>query len=178
MAEAITVARPYAEAVFKLARESNALARWSDVLALLEAVVQDENIAQRVGDPNLSAAQIEALLLGICGDRVEGDGRNFLQTLIHNDRLALLPEIRQLYERLRLEQEGVLEVQIESAYPLDDPELARMVGKLEAKHQKKIQPHVTVNRDLIGGVRITVGDKVFDATVRGRLDDMAAALIR
>jgi len=126
----------------------------------------------------LSAAQIEALLLGICGDRLEGDGRNFLQTLIHNDRLALLPEIRRLYEHLRLEQEGVLEVQIASAYPLDDAELARIVGKLEAKHAKRIQAHVTVDADLIGGMRITVGDNVFDATVRARLDDMAAALIR
>ena len=178
MAEAITVARPYAEAVFKLVRDTKAFAHWSDVLALLEAVIQDKNVAQRIGDPNLSPPQIEALLLGICGDRLGGDGRNFLQALIHNDRLTLLPEIRALYEQLRLAQEGVLEVQIESAYPLDDGELARLVGKLEAKHHKKIQAHVAVDHDLIGGVRITVGDNVFDATVRGRLDDMAGALIR
>jgi F-type H+-transporting ATPase subunit delta len=178
MAEATTVARPYAEAVFKLARESGAFAHWSEVLALLEAVMQNEEVAQRASDPNLSAAQVEALLLGICGDRLGGDGRNFVQTLVHNNRLTLLPEIRVLYEQLRLAQEGVLEVQIQSAFALDDAQLAQIVAKLEAKHQTKIRAEVSVDPDLIGGVRIMVGDNVFDGTVRGRLDAMAAALIR
>jgi F-type H+-transporting ATPase subunit delta len=178
MAEAITIARPYAEAVFKLARETGAFERWSQTLALLETVVRDKEVARYSSDPNVSAAQVEALLLGICGAQLDGAGRNFVQTLVHNDRLAVLPEIRSLYEQLRLEQEGVLEVEIQSAFALDDAQAGQIVATLEARHNRKVRARVSVDPALVGGVRILVGDRVLDATVRGKLDAMAAALIR
>ena len=176
MAEPLTIARPYAEAVFKLARDTNSLAGWSRMLEVLDTVVRDERIRVRIADPNVSAQQLESLILGVAGDSVDGAGRNLLQVLIDNDRLTLLAEIRALYDELRREHEGILEAKIVSALPLDEQQRAQLVSRLEAKHKRKVSAAVEVDPRLIGGVRIVIGDKVIDATVRGRLDAMAAAL--
>jgi len=176
MAEPITVARPYAEAVFKLARETGELAAWSKTLAVLETLVKDPQIAALLGDPNVSAQQLEALILGVAGEDVDGAGRNFVQVLIANDRLGLIPEIRALYEALRREHEGILEARIVSAFPMDEAQRAQLVARLEAKYRRTVSAQLEVDPQLIGGVRIVIGDKVLDATVRGQLDAMAAAL--
>jgi len=177
MAEAVTVARPYAEAAFRLAREKRALDAWSRMLNVLEVVVSDERVARCIGDPNVHAAQLESLILGVCGERLDGAGRNLVQVLVQNGRLALMSEIRRLYEQLKVEHEGVLEAQIESAFELDAAQVAQLVAKLEAKYSRKVQAEVNVDKRLIGGVRIIIGDEVYDASVRGRLEAMSAALI-
>ncbi|MGH8742990.1 MAG: F0F1 ATP synthase subunit delta [Burkholderiales bacterium] len=178
MAENITIARPYAEAVFKLAREKNALAKWSDMFAYLEVVVTEQRVQAIIGNPNFSTEQTENLLLGICGEKLDGAGRNFVQVLVRNDRLLLLPEIRELFEALKAEQEGVLEVKIDSAYPLSKPQAGALVRSLESRYQRKIVTRASVEPELIGGVKIMVGDHVFDATVRGKLEAMRTALTR
>lgn len=176
MAELVTIARPYAEAVFQLAREKSNLAGWSDMLALLAAVVRDPQVQACISNPNVSTQQIEALVLGIAGAKLDGMGRNFAQVLAQNKRLELLPQIQALYEVLRHENEGVLEARIVSALPINDEQTKQLVSRLETKYQRKISAQVEVDPQLIGGVKIMVGDKVIDATVRGKLDAMAAAL--
>lgn len=176
MAELVTIARPYAEAAFKLAREKSNLAGWSQMLALLAAVVRDPQMRARVSNPNVSAQQIETLILSITGDRIDGLGRNFVQVLAHGRRLELLPQIRDLFEELRREHEGVLEARIVSALPISDQQTQQLVARLEAKYQRRISARIEIDPQLIGGIRIIVGDKVIDATVRGRLEAMAAAL--
>jgi len=176
MAETVTIARPYAEAAFRLAREKNTLAHWSRMLALLELVVNDEQVKRCIGDPNVSNRQLESLVLGVCGEQIDGAGRNFVQVLVDNDRLAVVPAIRALFEALKREQEGVLEAQITSAFALDDEQKSRLVRRLESKYQRKVSAQVSVDPQLIGGVKIVVGDKVLDATVRGKLDALAVAL--
>ena len=178
MAENVTIERPYAEAVFKLAREKNTLAKWSDMLAYLEVVVTEPRVQAIIGNPNFSAEQIKSLLLGICGEKLDGMGRNFVQVLERNDRLPLLPEIRELFEALKAEQEGVLEVKIDSAFPLSKQQAGELVRRLEGRYQRKIVTQVSVEPELIGGVKIAVGDHVLDATVRGKLEAMRAALTR
>jgi F-type H+-transporting ATPase subunit delta len=176
MAETVTIARPYAEAAFRLAREQGALERWSQMLQFLEVVVQDESVARGIVDPNLTSRQLESLVLGVCAEQLDGAGRNFVQVLVDNDRLGVVPAIRGLFEDLKREQEGVLEAQITSAFALDDEQQSRLVRRLEAKYQRKVSAQVSVDPQLIGGVKIVVGDKVLDATVRGKLDAMAVAL--
>ncbi len=176
MAETVTIARPYAEAAFRLAREKNTLAHWSRMLALLERVVKDEQAERCIGDPNVSKRQLESLVLGVCGEQLDGPGRNFVQVLVANDRLAVVPEIRALFEDLRREQEGILEARIYSAFALDDAQQRQLVRRLESKYQRKVSAQVSVDPQLIGGVKIVVGDKVLDATVRGKLDALAVAL--
>jgi F-type H+-transporting ATPase subunit delta len=176
MAELVTVARPYGEAAFKLALEGNALERWSEMLALIEAVVIDENVAARIGDPNVDDRALESLILGILGERLDGHGRNLVQVLVQNGRLDLVSHIRSLYEEQRREHEGLIEARIISAMPLGDDQVARLREALERKHGRRVNAQVEIDPGLIGGARIVVGDKVIDATVRGRLDAMAVAL--
>jgi F-type H+-transporting ATPase subunit delta len=178
MAETVTIARPYAEAAFKLANEQTQLPRWSEMLALLEAVVQNADIARAIGDPNVSGQQLESVILGVCGEQLDGAGRNFVQVLTHNDRLTLVPEIRAMFEQLRLQHEGVLEAEIHSAFAIDDGQVAQIVNKLEQKYKRKVRADVSVDSSLIGGIKIVVGDTVVDATVRGKLDALSTALIR
>lgn len=180
MAEPVTIARPYAEAVFKLAREHNALAQWSDALANLDGVVGDARVRAIISDPNVSAQQLEGLILGVIGDKLDApvanEARNFVQVLVQNGRLELTPHIRELYETLKREQEGVLEARVISALPISDDQAKTLVAALETKFKRRITAKVEVDPQLIGGVKIVVGDKVIDATVRGRLDAMAATL--
>jgi F-type H+-transporting ATPase subunit delta len=180
MAEPVTVARPYAEAVFKLACEGNAigtLAAWSDALANINGVVTDARVQACISDPKVSTQQLEGLVLGVMGDKLMGDARNFVQVLVQNNRLHLMPLIREHYESLKREKEGVLEAKIISALPMSDEQVKQLMAQLETKYQRKVTTQVETDASLIGGVKIVVGDKVIDATVRGKLDAMAAALI-
>ncbi|MGZ5119901.1 MAG: F0F1 ATP synthase subunit delta [Burkholderiales bacterium] len=176
MAELVTVARPYAEAAFRLAVEKGNLAQWSQMLGHMEGIVQDEQFSERIGDPNVHEGGLEGLILGALGERLDGQGRNFVQVLVQNRRLELVPHIRALYEELRREHEGVLEARIVSALPISDEQVRQVLAALEKKYGRKVNAQVEVDPALIGGARIVVGDKVIDATVRGRLDAMAAAL--
>jgi F-type H+-transporting ATPase subunit delta len=176
MAEPITVARPYAEAVFKLASEGNALALWSDAIANLDGVVADARVQACISDPKVSAQQLEGLVLGVVGDKLSGDARNFVQVLVQNNRLELMPLIRSHFEALKREKEGVLEAKIISALQMNDDQVKQLVAQLESKYKRKVTAQVETDASLIGGVKIVVGDKVIDATVRGKLDAMAAAL--
>ena len=176
MAELVTIARPYAEAAFRTALQNKRLQQWSDMLALVEAVVVHEDVAARIGDPNVEEQALEGLILGTLGEHLDGQGRNLVQVLVRNGRLELTPHIRALYEELKREHEGVLEAKIISALPIGDEQVHLLVAALEKKYGRKVSTQVEIDPELIGGARIVVGDKVIDATVRGRLDAMAAAL--
>ena len=176
MAELATIARPYAEAAFALARQHNQLDSWSDMLALMVGVYQDPQFQAAIAAPTITSADIERLFLGICNDRIDGKARNFIQLLVANSRLSAIAEMRALYEQLKSDEEGVVDARISSAYPLDDRQLEQIVALLAKRYNKKISPTVDVDSQLIGGIKVQVGDKVWDASVRGRLQDMAAAL--
>ncbi len=177
MAEPVTIARPYAEAVFKLALEGAALPAWSDALANIDGVVADARVQACISDPKVSAQQLEGLVLGVIGDKLAGDARNLVQVLVQNNRLHLMPLIRSHYEALKRDQEGVLEATIISALEMSDEQVRQLVTRLETKYQRKVTAQVATDAALIGGVKIIVGDKVIDATVRGKLDAMAASLV-
>ena len=136
MAELATVARPYAEAAFRLGVEGRNLAQWSEMLALVDAVVTDEQFAKYIGDPNTHEGALEALILGALGERLDGKGRNLVQVLVQNRRLELVPHIRTLFEDLKREQEGTVEARIISALPIaDDKSVA--ISKVATAHARK-----------------------------------------
>jgi len=176
MAEPTTVARPYAEAAFELAREQDALPVWSEMLRFATTIVADERVTAALENPRLSAGDKEALLLSIAGDRVIGDGRNFLRVLIEADRIALLPQIRALFDQLKDDAENVAKAKIESAMPLSPEQTSELTTALEKRFGKKIEATVSVNSSLIGGVRVTVGDAVIDGSVQAKLEAMRAQL--
>lgn len=176
MAEQLTLARPYAEAVFRLATEHNAQAAWSAMLTLAASVASDEQVHRMATDPNVSSQQLERLLLAVCGDKLDPQGVNFLKLLVENGRVTLLPQIQASFEKLRAEQSGEIEASVTSAFPLTDVQLADLVGVLETRLKRKVKATVKVDAALIGGVTVVAGDEVLDASVRGKLDSMAHAL--
>lgn len=175
MAENITLARPYADAAFQLARATNALGPWQQALDRMAAVAADAQMVECISNPRLLPAQVSQLFLDVVGS-VSAEQQNFVRLLVDNDRLQVLPEIRDLYVELKNGQEGVQEADIASAFPLDDATLKNLVAELEARFKCKIQAAVSLDPELIGGVRIAVGDQVIDASVRGKLAAMATAL--
>ena len=176
MAELITIARPYAQAAFSLATETNALPVWAEMLKLASAVVTDLKVHEALDNPRLSAGDKEALFLSICGDRLNAEGRNFVRVLVQSDRIGLLPEIRRIFDTLKDDADGVARAHIASAFPVTDSELATLKAALEKRFGKKIETSVAVDPELIGGATIVVGDTVIDGSVRGELQAMAIYL--
>lgn len=176
MAENVTIARPYADAAFELARGAGALGPWSEALDRLAVIAADPQMRDCIADPKLTDDQLIELVLGLAGDGLSAELQNFVRVLVANERLQLLPEIRDLFVQLKNEHEGVREAQIASAFPLDDATLSQLKSDLEARFQTKLNVKVSVDPELIGGVRIAIGDEVIDASVRGKLANMAAAL--
>jgi F-type H+-transporting ATPase subunit delta len=175
MAEVATIARPYAEAAFRLAEDSQAIAAWSDALDRLAAVAISSEVAQLLGNPRVSAAQLTELLVSLSGT-ADATLRNFITVLVENKRVTVLPSVHEQFEVLKNEREGMLDAQIDSALPLDDSQVSGLVSDLERRFKRKIRPQVRVDAELIGGVLVRVGDEVIDGSVRGKLASMAAAL--
>jgi F-type H+-transporting ATPase subunit delta len=176
MAERTTIARPYADAAFETARDANELPVWSEALKLACDIATDAKMAEVLAAPKLDAAAKTSLFLSIAGERFAAPMRNFVSILIGADRVALLPEIRALFEEQRDAAEGVAKAVIETAQPLTDAQLAEITGALAKRFGKRIEASVKLNPSLIGGARIGVGDTVIDGSVRGKLSTMAQAL--
>ncbi len=175
MAENVTVARPYAEAAFDLARSGGALASWQGALERMAAAAADEKMLECIADPRVSPAVLTELFLGVAGE-LTADQRNFTSVLIDNRRLDVLPEISTLFGELKNVQEGTQEAIVSSAFPLDDKQFANLTADLERKCGCKVKVTVALAPELIGGVRIALGDQVIDASVRGKLNAMAVSL--
>jgi F-type H+-transporting ATPase subunit delta len=176
MAELTTIARPYAEAAFALARDGSALPVWSQMLQLTSAVVADPRVAAALDNPALDAGAKESLLLSICGDKLNADGRSFVRVLIEGERIAVLPQIQAMFETLKDSADGVAKATIETAFPFQGNELAELTSALEKRFGRKIEATVTIKPELIGGARVTVGDTVIDASVQSELQAMANEL--
>src|SRR5574343_348302 len=147
MAESLTVARPYAEAVFRLGRESSKLADWSGWLGRLSLIANESAMQDCFGNPKLSSRQVTDLVVGVLG--VEA------------------PQALSRFEELKSDEEGVKEAHIVSAFPMDDAQVKQVLPVLEQHFSSKLKPRVTVDPSLIGGIKVEVGDEVFDASVRG-----------
>lgn len=176
MAENVTIARPYAEAAFQLASAGNALGPWSEALDRLAVVAADPQMRDCIADPKLQPQQLAGLFLDVAGAGLTAEQQNYVRVLVDNERLQVLPEIRDLFVALKNEHEGIKEAKITSAFPMDDATLNALVADLENRLKAKLNVTVSVDPELIGGVKIAVGDEVIDASVRGKLANMAAAL--
>jgi len=176
MAEALTIARPYAEAAFKLARDQGSMPAWNDALGRLAAIARAPEAQGLIGNPNLTVTQLASVFADSAGTLTQ-EQKNFVTMLAQNDRLAVLPEIAGMFGKLQHAQEGVVDAHVESAYPLSDAQLAEIVTTLEARVGKKVSATSSVNAELIGGVAIHIGDEVMDTSVRGKLAQLSKSLV-
>lgn len=175
MAELATIARPYAEALFRVAQTGDLVA-WSNLLQELAQVAAVPEVLSLSRNPRVSRAHVTDLLLGAVKTPTTEQAKNLVIMLVDNHRLEILPEIAAQFELLKNEREGAADGFIVTAFPLQGPELETLVTALERKFKRKLKAHVTVDPSLIGGVRVTVGDEVLDTSVRARLSQMQTAL--
>lgn len=180
MAEKATVARPYARAAFAHAREANALAAWGDALNTAGAVVADPRVKKLIGNPKVQPAQLidfvaDVSAIGGVG-KVDSKVRNFLEELVRNRRLALLPEVAAMFEQMRNEIENIADVQVTSAVALNDAQRARLTEALKKRLKKDVRLRCEVDPKLIGGAVIRSGDWVLDGSVHARLQGLSSAI--
>jgi len=176
MAEPSTLARPYARAAFDYALESEDLAGWSRQLTLLAALVTEQRVGSALSSPSLSSPEQAELVLGLAGDALTRPVQNFLHILAENRRLPLLPAVQQQFERLRAEQEKSVDVEVATAYPLDEALVERLASALGNSLQREVSLNAVVDPSLLGGIVVRAGDLVVDGSVRGRLAQLAGAM--
>ena len=176
MAEAITVARPYAQAAFMYASAQQALSDWSDMLSLLAAIADDADMHELIDSPQLTEIQLADLFIQIGGDRINSNGANFIRELAVNGRLKLLPEIAALYEIQRRAAEGSVQAEMVSAFPASEAQQAEVIASLRKRLGRDIELSCSTDTDLLGGAIIRAGDLVIDGSVRGKLERLGAAL--
>lgn len=174
MAELATLARPYAEALFK-SDQSHAsdASPWLDQLAAIAGNVQ---LLQFADNPKVSSAQVFDLVSGVVKGDLPQPAKNFLRTVIDNGRLGVLPEIAHQYRALRNAVGGSADAVVYSAFPIDGAALVDLGATLEKRFGRKLNLTVELESDLIGGIRVVVGDEVLDTSVKARLEQMRAAL--
>jgi len=175
MAELATIARPYAEALFQVARQHD-LNAWREQLDALALVAGDAGLRQFAGHPKTADEQVFDVMVEAANRPLADGVRNFLRAVIDNGRLEALPAVAEQFHHLASQAQGVAEAKVESAYALDAAQLADLVAVLEKRFARKLTATVTVQPALIGGVRVTVGDEVLDTSVRARLERMKTTL--
>jgi F-type H+-transporting ATPase subunit delta len=176
MAELATVARPYAEALFRVAQSGN-LSAWSDLVSEMAQLGAHPAVKALANDPNLSDRQVVDTFLSVLKSPVNDEAKNFISMLVENDRVTLLPEIGEQFHALKNALEGAADAEITTAFGLTDSQVNELVEMLQKKFGRKLNPSVTVDDSLIGGVRVVVGDEVLDTSVRAKLQQMHVALV-
>ena len=177
MSELSTLARPYAEAVFSLAREQGNLDAWAAAVDFLAGVGASAELQAIAGDPRVSHQQLAGLVRGALPVTPPAGFDALLEALIENRRLPVLHSLAQQFRTLKNRFQGTADALVESAFPLDDAALAALKASLERRFALRLNITVVVDPALIGGVRVTVGDKVLDTSVKARLQGMQSHLL-
>ncbi|MGZ5156351.1 MAG: F0F1 ATP synthase subunit delta [Caldimonas sp.] len=179
MAELATIARPYAEALMKASANGNAAALAAEIAALAQ-VAGDAQMISLADNPKVESAQVFDLLTSVAttpsGAPLGEAAKNLLHAVIDNGRFAALPEIAAQFQALVDARSGTSQATIESAFPLDATQTAEVKAAMERRFRRNLDVEVVVRPELIGGVRVVVGDEVLDISIRARLEQMKAAL--
>jgi F-type H+-transporting ATPase subunit delta len=174
MAELATIARPYAEALFKSSKaDLNGAAQWLDALG---AVADNAQLLQFAGNPKVTDQQVFDVVADVAKAQLPENAKNFLRMVIENGRLAALPEIAVQFRALKNEQSGSSDAVVYSAFPIPAETLGDVAGALEKRFGRKLNVTVAEDPSLIGGIRVVVGDEVLDTSVKARLEQMKVAL--
>lgn len=173
MAEAITIARPYANAVFNIANDKAELKAWSELLAVFAQFVEDGEIAQMIASPSVTDEQVIDLMANVTGETVNDEARHLLMLLAENNRLSLLGDIAVIYEELRAEAEQVMTADVSAAKPLTEEQEANISAALKKRTGRDVTLNVEVDESLLGGAVIRAGDLIIDGSALGKLNRLA-----
>ena len=176
MAERTTTARPYAKAIFALARKANSLAATSAGLIRAAEIVTDPRVRALLGSPHVTAGQLAELVTGVAGASLDENGRNFVALLAGNRRLGFLPEIVALFEQMKAEVENAVDVEVVAASKLTPDQESRYAAALQKKLGRQVRLHTRVDGSLLGGAVLKAGDLVIDGSIKGRLERLATEL--
>jgi F-type H+-transporting ATPase subunit delta len=176
MAELATIARPYAEALFRIAKTSN-LNAWADVLSVMAQVAAVPEVSAMSRDPRVPRDVVTKTFLEAVKVDLSAEAKKLVEMLVENGRLFLLPSIEHHFHELKNAHESTADAEVLSAFPMSDTQLSSLLAVLEKKFGRKLNPTVSVDPQLIGGVRVTVGDRVLDQSVSARLERMHKALL-
>lgn len=176
MSQAITAARPYAQAAFEEAQKKNDLKSWSEVLAAGAAVVTSPDMSKIISNPRVKGKQLDDVMQAACEAKAGSAQSNFLRLLVENRRLVLLPEIAAAYEVMRAEAEKSLDVTVTSAFDLSDAQKQKIGDALKKRFNRTITLSCKTDKALVGGIVIRAGDKVIDGSAQTRLGELANAL--
>ncbi|WP_181296000.1 F0F1 ATP synthase subunit delta [Pseudomonas sp. Q2-TVG4-2] len=171
-----TLARPYAKAAFEFASAAGRIDAWSGMLSLAAVAVEVPQVAELLKNPRLTSESKVQTLVQLLGSDIDEAFRNFVSTLGDNDRLDVLPTIRELFEELKAEAEKTLDVEVQTAFELTPAQLQTLAAALSKRLDRTVNPQQVVNPALIGGVVIRAGDVVVDGSVRGKLSQLAESL--
>jgi F-type H+-transporting ATPase subunit delta len=174
--EITTIARPYAEAVFKRAKESGQVDAWSQALGLLASVAADPQLAGQIANPNVPRERVRDMILDVCGDSLSAEATNLVRLLSDNARLGAIQEIASLFEASREADQGLRKVLVRSAFPVDAAQQAELAQAMARRLGGQVELTVEQDPELIGGIEIRAGDLVIDGSVRGKLQQLAQAL--
>lgn len=178
MAEKTTIARPYAQAMFESAKEKGQMAKVSEALQISAAAVSDPALASMIGNPDVADDKIIALLIDLCGDRASKEVGNFIKLLAEFDRLTVLPEIADLFESYRAEEESTVEANVVSATELSDAQKTKIANSLKKRLGREVTLQCSVDASLVGGAIIRAGDLVIDGSITSQLNKLGHALSR
>jgi len=176
MAERTTLARPYAEAVFSLAKEKNALVAWSELLQMIAVIVTDNAMTAMIDDPDVAREKIVEITADICGESIDEQGVNFIRLLLENDRMSLMPEIDILFDQLKADAEGCIEAHVTTAYALTAKQSNAIAAGLNKKLGREVNVISEVDKSLVGGAVIRAGDLIIDGYVSGYLRELSSQL--
>ena len=176
MSQAITVARPYAQAAFDEAQKLGELKSWSDMLHAAAGALAQSDMLAVITSTRVNHAQLNDLMLAVCGGKLSKTAHNFIKLLVENKRLLVLPEILDMFEALRAEAEKSVDVVVTSAFELNEAQKKKIAAALKVRMGREIKLSCETNRELLGGIVIRAGDKVIDGSARTRLSELAVAL--
>jgi F-type H+-transporting ATPase subunit delta len=176
MAEASTIARPYAQAVFDIATSTKKLSEWSKQLESLSAIVSDDQIGGLVVNPSVESEQLVDLIISIAKDDLDQEGKNFVKVLAENDRLNVIPEIATIFENLKNEAEKTVQAEVITAYTLKDDQKSKLQAALKKRLGCEVEISSRVDKDIIGGAIVRAGDMIIDGTVTAQLDRLTSEL--
>lgn len=176
MAEAITVARPYALAAWRHAETEGSADLWSDMLGFMADVIRNETMAKIVADPRVDAGQLSQLMLDICGGRLNATAESFVKLLVENGKLSLMPQISAVFAALKSEAGGTVEATLLAAYPVNAKFEQDIAAAMKKRLNREVKFTTEEDKSLLGGVIIRVGDMVIDASVKGQIEALATEL--